>query len=132
MLQAETQFKTTMAQEIDVGVQRAQLEHAIALLTGRPPAAFSIPFSPISVLPPPVPVGVPSVLLERRPDVATAERNMAAANAQIGVAVAAYYPTLTLGAAGGFLSTDLSQWLTWPMRFWSVGPRSPSSSMTAD
>lgn len=72
VLQAETQLKTTMAQEIDVGVQRAQLEHAIALLTGRPPATFSIPFSPISVLPPPVPVGVPSVLLERRPDVATA------------------------------------------------------------
>ncbi len=122
VLQAETQLKTTIAQEIDVGVQRAQLEHAIALLTGRPPANFSIPFSPISALPPPVPVGVPSALLERRPDVATAERNMAAANAQIGVAVAAYYPALTIGGSGGFLSTDLSQWLTWPMRFWSVGP----------
>jgi NodT family efflux transporter outer membrane factor (OMF) lipoprotein len=122
VLQAETQLKTTIAQEIDVGVQRAQMEHAVALLMGRPPAAFSLPFSPLSVAPPAIPVGVPSVMLERRPDVAAAERNMAAANAQIGVAIAAWYPTLTLGAAAGFLSTLQSQWFTWPMRFWSVGP----------
>jgi NodT family efflux transporter outer membrane factor (OMF) lipoprotein len=122
VLQAETQLKTTIAQEIDVGVQRAQMEHAIALLMGRPPATFSLPFSPLSVTPPSIPVGVPSVMLERRPDVASAERNMAAANAQIGVAIAAWYPTLTLGTAGGFLSTSASQWFTWPMRFWSAGP----------
>jgi NodT family efflux transporter outer membrane factor (OMF) lipoprotein len=122
VLQADTQLKTTQAQEVDVGVQRAQLEHAVALLAGKAPADFALPFSPLSAIPPAIPVGVPSELLERRPDVAAAERNMAAANAQIGVAIAAYYPTVSLGAAAGFLSTDLSKWLTWPSRFWSMGP----------
>jgi NodT family efflux transporter outer membrane factor (OMF) lipoprotein len=120
--QADTLLKTTKAQAIDIGVQRAQLEHAVALLIGQPASSFSIPPLPIEAAPPMVPVGVPSELLERRPDVAAAERQMAAANAQIGVAEAAYYPSLTLSASGGFQSSSWSKWLTWPSRFWSFGP----------
>jgi NodT family efflux transporter outer membrane factor (OMF) lipoprotein len=122
IVQAETQLKTTQAQAIDVGVARAQTEHAIALLIGQPASTFSIPPAPLAIMPPPIPVGVPSALLERRPDIAAAERRMAAANAQIGVAVAAYYPTVTLSFAGGLESGSVSQWFTWPSRFWSVGP----------
>lgn len=121
VLSAETQLKTTQAQAIDVGVQRAQLEHAIALLVGKPASLFSIPVRPLSTVPPAIPVGLPSELLERRPDIAAAERLMAAANAQIGVAMAAYYPTVTLSASGGFEASSLAKWLTWPSRFWSVG-----------
>jgi NodT family efflux transporter outer membrane factor (OMF) lipoprotein len=122
VLQAEAQLKATQAQAIDVGVQRAAMEHAIAVLIGKPASVFSIPRAPLVPAPPAVPVGVPSELLERRPDIAAAERRVAAANAQIGVAVAAYYPTLTLGATGGFEASNLQKWLTWPSRFWSVGP----------
>jgi NodT family efflux transporter outer membrane factor (OMF) lipoprotein len=121
VLLSDTQLKTAQAQEIDVGVQRAQLEHAIAMLIGKPASSFSIPFTPLTALPPPIPVGFPSELLERRPDIAAAERSMASANAQIGVAIGAYYPTVTLSASGGFQSLDLADWLTWPARFWSVG-----------
>ena len=120
---AETQLRTTEAQAIDVGVQRAQMEHAIAILIGKPPSLFSLAPTPLADLPPPLPIGVPSALLERRPDVAAAERRVQAANAQIGVAIAAYYPSLTLGASAGFDTTDLSKWLTFPSRFWSVGPQ---------
>jgi hypothetical protein len=120
--QAEAQLEGTRAQAIDLGVQRAALEHAIAVLTGTPPAEFSLPVAELASDVPSVPVGVPSALLERRPDVATAERNMAAANAQIGVAQSAYYPTVTLSASGGFESSDIAKWLVWPARFWSAGP----------
>jgi NodT family efflux transporter outer membrane factor (OMF) lipoprotein len=124
VLQAQTQLKTTQAQAIDVGVQRAQFEHAIALLIGKPASVVSIPAAPLAMttVPPPIPVGVPSEVLERRPDIAAAERQVVAANAQIGVALAAYYPTVSLGATGGFESTSLSQWISAPSRFWSVGP----------
>jgi NodT family efflux transporter outer membrane factor (OMF) lipoprotein len=121
VLQAETLLKSTQAQAIDIGVQRAQLEHAIAVLLGKPASLFSIPVTPLSAVPPAIPVGVPSELLERRPDVATAERTMAAANAQIGVAKAAFFPTVTLNGTAGYESSDLSNWFTWPSRFWSLG-----------
>jgi NodT family efflux transporter outer membrane factor (OMF) lipoprotein len=119
---SETQLRTTQAQAIDVTVQRAQLEHAIAILIGKPPSEFSLPPATLAAVPPPTPAGVPSTLLERRPDVAAAERRVAAANAQIGVAIAAYYPTVTLGASVGFESADASKWLEYPSRFWSIGP----------
>jgi len=118
---AETQLRSTQAQAIDLGVQRAQMENAIAILIGKPPATFSLPASPLTATPPPIPVGVPSALLERRPDIASAERRVAAANAEIGVAIAAYYPTLTLNAIGGFSTANLAEWFTYPSRAWSVG-----------
>ncbi|MFB3884851.1 MAG: multidrug efflux RND transporter permease subunit [Thermodesulfobacteriota bacterium] len=121
VLQAEAQLKTTQAQALDVGVQRAQLEHAIALLCGRPPSALPIPVVPLRGAPPAIPVGVPSDLLERRPDIASAERLMAAANAEIGVAVAGYFPAITLSASGGYETINLSKWLSWPSHFWALG-----------
>jgi NodT family efflux transporter outer membrane factor (OMF) lipoprotein len=120
--QAEVQLRSTQAQDTNLGIARAQYEHAIALLVGQPASTFSIPPEPLKAAPPTVPIGVPSQLLERRPDVAASERLMVQANAQIGVAKAAYFPTLTLSAAGGFESSSASDWLTWPSRFWSVGP----------
>ena len=122
VFQAETQLKTTQAQVIDIGVQRAQLEHAVALLCGKPASGFTVPVKPLNILPPPIPIGLPSELLERRPDIASAERRVAAANAQVGVAIAGYFPTITLGAAMGYEANDLSKLLDWPSRFWSVGP----------
>lgn len=121
--QAETQLDTARAQLIDLGVARAQYEHAIAILIGKPPAALSIPYGTIKSPPPPIPMGVPSDLLERRPDVAAAERQMVFANEQIGITKVAYYPTLTLSAAPGVQSSDFLKWFTWPSRFWSVGPQ---------
>lgn len=122
VLQAETQLKTAQAQSIDLELQRAQLSHAMALLVGKPPSAFSIPVAPLVATPPAVPIGVPSDLLERRPDIAAAERSVAAANARIGVAEAAFYPNVTLSASAGLEAASLAKWLTWPARFWSVGP----------
>jgi NodT family efflux transporter outer membrane factor (OMF) lipoprotein len=120
--QAEVQLQATQAQDSNLGIARAQYEHAIALLVGQPASTFSIPVEPLKGDPPAIPIGVPSQLLERRPDVAADERLMAQANAQIGVATAAYYPTLTLSATAGFESSSLSNWLSWPSRYWSVGP----------
>lgn len=119
---AQTQYKSTQAQAIDIGVQRAQLEHAIALSIGKAPARFSLAPAPLSASVPEVPAGVPSSLLERRPDIAAAERRVAAANAQIGVAKTAYFPDLTLSAAAGFQSSSFANWFTLPSRFWSIGP----------
>ncbi len=120
---AETQLKSAKAQAVDVGVQRAQLEHAIAVLLGKAPAEFNIPVATTAfvITPPLIPLGIPSALLERRPDIAGAERRAAAANAKIGVAEAAYYPALTLSATLGFQSRSFSQWLTYPSRFWTLG-----------
>jgi NodT family efflux transporter outer membrane factor (OMF) lipoprotein len=118
---AQTQLDTTRAQLIDLGVARAQFEHAIAILAGKPPAAVTVPAALLKTPPPAVPVGVPSTLLERRPDIAAAERTTASANEQIGIAVAAYYPTLTLSASGGFEATDIAKWFSLPSRFWSLG-----------
>ncbi len=120
--QAQVQLQTTLAEATNLGIARAQYEHAIAVLVGKPASSFSLPASNLAVQPPAVPLGVPSQLLERRPDVAADERLMAQANAQIGVAEAAYFPTLTLSASAGFESTTAANWLTWPARFWSVGP----------
>jgi len=120
--QAETQLETTQAQATDLGIQRAQLEHAIAILTGQPPATFSIPAAPLDAQPPAVPVGLPSQLLERRPDIAAAERRVAEANAEVGVTKAAFFPSLILGATGGLESTSIASWFTWPARFFSLGP----------
>jgi NodT family efflux transporter outer membrane factor (OMF) lipoprotein len=120
--QADVQLKSTQAQDTNLDIARAQFEHAIAVLVGQPASSFRLPAGPSQVQLPAVPVGVPSRLLERRPDVAKDERLMAQANAQIGIAKAAYFPTLTLSASGGFESSTLADWITWPNRFWSVGP----------
>lgn len=120
--QAETQLNATQAQDTDLGVQRAQLEHAIALLTGQPASTFALPASTAAEQPPTVPVGLPSQLLERRPDIAAAERRVAEANADIGITKAAFYPSLTLSATAGLESTSIAKWFTWPARFFSLGP----------
>jgi NodT family efflux transporter outer membrane factor (OMF) lipoprotein len=119
--QAQTQLETTRAQLVDVGVARAQFEHAIGTLAEYNLPDFSIPFSPLDLKLPQVPVGVPSQLLERRPDIASAERRTAAANAQIGIAISAYYPTISLNGTGGFESTHGGTWLQGPSAFWSLG-----------
>ncbi|HTP46886.1 MAG TPA: efflux transporter outer membrane subunit [Casimicrobiaceae bacterium] len=118
---AETQLKSTQAQAIDAKVLRAQLEHAIAVLIGKPPSEFSIAPARVDKVFPYIPVGIPSELLERRPDIAGAERRAAAANAQIGVAEAAFYPTVTLSATGGFASSSIANLFSLPSRYWSVG-----------
>jgi NodT family efflux transporter outer membrane factor (OMF) lipoprotein len=123
--QARTQLDTARVQRTDVEVQRAQFEHAIAVLIGKPPAELNLPATPVTAQPPAmpdIPGAVPSQLLERRPDIAAEERRMAAANEQIGIAQAAFYPVLNLGALAGFSGGSLLGWFAWPNRLWAVGP----------
>jgi len=123
--QAKTQLEDAKVLASDVTVQRAQYEHALAILTGKPPAAFHLAVSPLNLVRPlpSVPVTLPARLLERRPDIAAAERRMASANEQIGIAKSAYYPTLNLAATAGLEGSSILNWLTWPSRFWGVGPQ---------
>jgi NodT family efflux transporter outer membrane factor (OMF) lipoprotein len=120
--QAEAQLKAAQAQDSSLGILRAQYEHAIAVLIGQPPSTFFLSAQALQAKPPASPVGIPSQLLERRPDIAAAERGVAQANAQIGIARAAYFPNVLLSASGGFGTSSFSNWFTWPSRFWSVGP----------
>jgi NodT family efflux transporter outer membrane factor (OMF) lipoprotein len=131
VVEAEATLQNAQAGATNVGIARAQYEHAIAVLIGKAASNFSIPVKPMTVAPPPIPVGMPSELLERRPDVAAAERTMAGANAAIGIAYAAYYPNLTLTGAGGFESSAFHNWLSWPSRFWSVGASIPETIFDA-
>jgi NodT family efflux transporter outer membrane factor (OMF) lipoprotein len=122
--QAQTQLDGAQVQDTDITVIRAQFEHAIATLIGKPPAEFNIPPAPqLELQLPIIPVGLPTALLERRPDIAAGERRVAEANDQIGIARAAFFPTLVLGATGGFEGTSITNWLTWPSRMWAVGPQ---------
>jgi NodT family efflux transporter outer membrane factor (OMF) lipoprotein len=122
LVEAEATLQAVQSQAINLGVARAQFEHAIAVLVGANPSQFSIPVKPLLTDAPAIPLGMPSALLERRPDVAAAERKLAAANAQIGIAYAAYYPTLTLSATYGYESSNFSHFFNLASKFWSVGP----------
>jgi NodT family efflux transporter outer membrane factor (OMF) lipoprotein len=121
LAEAQTALRNAESAAIAVRLSRAQFEHALAVLVGKTPAEVSIPVKALNSVPPPIPIGVPSHLLERRPDVAASERTMAEANAQIGIAYAAYYPNVTLSASGGFESSAFTSWFAWPSRFWSIG-----------
>ncbi|HWO38545.1 MAG TPA: efflux transporter outer membrane subunit, partial [Candidatus Acidoferrum sp.] len=122
LVEAQVTLQQAQSASTNLGIARAQFEHAIAVLVGTSASGFSMPYKPLNATPPAIPVGIPTQLLERRPDIAASERAMAAANAQIGIATAAYYPNLTLSAQGGFESSALQSLFTWPSRFWSVGP----------
>jgi NodT family efflux transporter outer membrane factor (OMF) lipoprotein len=122
LVEAQTTLASAQSAAINLGIARAQYENAIAMLVGKQASSFTIPVEPKTSAPPPIPIGLPSQLLERRPDVAAAERSMAAANAQIGVAYAAYYPVLTLSANGGVESSAIKNLLDSSSRFWTVGP----------
>jgi NodT family efflux transporter outer membrane factor (OMF) lipoprotein len=119
--QAKTILETTRAQAVDVDVARAQYEHAVAILVGKPPAEFSLPPLPLTAPPPHIPIDLPSELLQRRPDIAASERLVASANAQIGVAKSAYYPMINLGATGGFESSAITTLINGPSGLWSFG-----------
>jgi NodT family efflux transporter outer membrane factor (OMF) lipoprotein len=120
--QAQTQLDAARVQETDIAVQRAEYEHAIAVLVGKPPAGFSLPNVRATLQPPSITAGLPSQLLEQRPDIAAAERRVAEANEQIGIARAAFFPTVVLSATAGFESNTVADWFSWPSRFWAVGP----------
>lgn len=131
VIQAEAQLRSAEAQAIDTRVARVQLEHAIALLIGKPASSFAISELPLDIRVPRIPPGIPSQLLERRPDIAVAERRMAAANAQIGVARAALFPALTLSASAGLQSSTLANLFSLPSRVWSIGPALAGSIVDA-
>lgn len=121
VIEAQNTLDAAQATLTNLDIARAQYEHAIAVLVGKAPADFSIPHRGLTENPPPLPIGVPSLLLERRPDISAAERLLAADNAQLGVAYTAFYPTVTLSIAGGTETSLLHQLLSWPSRFWSIG-----------
>ena len=121
VIEAQNTLQAAQASATNLGILRAQYEHAIAVLIGKAPENFEIASRPLTTAPPQIPIGVPSLLLQRRPDIAAAERTMAAANAEIGVEMAAYYPSLTLSAGGGTEGTAIRNLVEWPSRFWSVG-----------
>jgi NodT family efflux transporter outer membrane factor (OMF) lipoprotein len=120
--QAQTQLDAARVQQTDITVQRAQFEHAIAVLIGKPPAQFTLQAVRANFQPPDISVGLPSQLLERRPDIASAERRVAEANEQIGIARAAFFPTIFLNGSAGFEGDTITDWFGWPSRFWAVGP----------
>jgi NodT family efflux transporter outer membrane factor (OMF) lipoprotein len=122
VVEAEATLEAAQSQAINVKVARAQYEHAIAVLVGKVASDFTIPVRPELTSPPPIPVGVPAELVQRRPDVAAAERTLAEANATIGIGYGAFFPSVTLAASGGFESSAFTKWFTWPSRFWSIGP----------
>jgi len=122
LVQAQTQLDSALVQDTDIGVMRSQYQHAIAILIGKPPEEFALKPSPLSLEPPVIPVGVPSQLLERRPDIAASERRVGEANEGIGIARAAYFPSLVLSATGGLEGNSAANWFAWPSRFWAVGP----------
>lgn len=122
VIQAQTTLKSAESAALNVGVNRAVYEHAIATLIGKPATDFSLAVNPELAEPPAIPVGVPSELLERRPDIAAAERTLAEANSTIGIGYGAFFPSVTLSATGGFQASRLTHWFDWPSRFWSIGP----------
>jgi NodT family efflux transporter outer membrane factor (OMF) lipoprotein len=122
VVEAKATLEAAQSQAINVKVARAQYEHAIAVLVGKVASDFTIPVRPELTSPPPIPVGVPAELVQRRPDVAAAERTLAEANATIGIGYGAFFPSVTLAASGGFESSAFTKWFTWPSRFWSIGP----------
>ena len=122
VVQAQTTLQSAESAALNAGVNRAQFEHAIAMLIGKPATKFSLEAKPELTGPPPLPTGVPSQLLERRPDISAAERTLAEANATIGIGYGAFFPNLTLSAAGGFEASSFAHWFDWPSRFWSIGP----------
>ncbi len=121
--QAATQLQQTQAQDIELGVARAEFEHAVAVLIGRVPEGFHLASEPLEQAPPAVPFGIPSQLLERRPDIAAAERRLAAANEQIGIAKSAFFPNLVISATGGLQAGSIVNWFSWPSRYWAAGPQ---------
>jgi len=122
VVEAQTTLENAQAQQINLRVARAQYEHAIAVLIGKVASDFSVHARPELTSPPPIPIGIPSVLLQRRPDISAAERTLAEANATIGIGYGAFFPSVTLAASGGVESSTFKSWFSWPSRFWSIGP----------
>lgn len=122
VVEAKSTLESAQAQLTNLRVARAQYEHAIAVLVGKVATNFSLPPEPGFFTPPPIPIGIPAELLQRRPDIAASERTLAEANAEIGIGYGAFFPSITLSASGGFESSTFARWFDWPSRFWSIGP----------